>query len=47
VPSDDVIGKLNGGAFCFAMPTREYLKVQGARKTKQLLVEDIQFHKET
>jgi hypothetical protein len=44
VPLDYAIGKLASGSFFYAMRNCEYLKVSGPRKTKLLLVEDIQFH---
>jgi hypothetical protein len=44
VPLDHAIGKLACGAYFYAMRSCEYLKVSGTRKTKLLLVEDIQFH---
>jgi hypothetical protein len=44
VPIDHAIGKLASGSFFYAMRSCEYLKVSGPRKTKLLLVEDIQFH---
>jgi hypothetical protein len=44
VPVDHAIGKLASGAYFFAMRSCEYLKVSGKRKTKLLLLEDIQFH---
>jgi hypothetical protein len=44
VPLDHAIGKLASGAYFFAMRSCEYLKVSGKRKTKLLLLEDIQFH---
>jgi hypothetical protein len=44
VPLDHAIGNLACGAYFYAMRSCEYLKVFGTRKTKLLLVEDIQFH---
>jgi hypothetical protein len=44
VPLDHAIGKLACGSYFYAMRSCEYLKVSGPRKTKILLVEDIQFH---
>jgi hypothetical protein len=44
VPVDHAIGKLASGAYFFAMRSCEYLKVSGKRKTKLLLLEDIQFY---
>jgi hypothetical protein len=46
VPLDNAIGKLACGAYFYAMRSCEYLKVSGSRKTKLLLLEDIQFHVE-
>jgi hypothetical protein len=44
VPVDNTIVKLASGAYFFTKCSCEYQKVSGKRKTKLVLLEDIQFH---
>ena len=44
-PLDEAMGQLATGAFFFGMRSCEYLIVSGTRKTKQLMVNDIRFFK--